>query len=229
MGGGSDPGARNLIRSPQDRVSVLVHEVRSPVAALVAVAGALRETTDHVSRSELARLAIGACLAIERIVSDIAVASVRTVATDVGGIVRDAAAASRVGGAVVHDRIDADLPLVDADAIRLRQALDNLLVNAVLHAGTDDPIVVHARRSSTGGVAVSVEDAGAGIDAEALERIFEPGVRLAEERPGSGLGLALSRAIAEAHGGRLTVVSLPGGGTTFTIELPATGHPATPG
>lgn len=218
-----------MTRDTRARAAVLVHEIRSPVAALVAVAEALRESSDRTARAELARLAIGACVTIERIVSDIAVASARKVETDVGGLVRDAVATIRIGGALVEERVDADLALVDADPVRLRQALDNLLVNAVVHAGADVPIVVHARRSPTGGVTVSVEDAGAGIAPDALERIFEPGVRLDAERPGSGLGLALARAIAEAHGGTLTVASAPGRGATFTIALPESAHPATRG
>jgi hypothetical protein len=60
-----------------DRIAVLVHEVRSPVAALVAVSKALADAGDAPTRRELVRLALGACAAIERIVTDIAVASVR--------------------------------------------------------------------------------------------------------------------------------------------------------
>jgi two-component system sensor histidine kinase SenX3 len=52
-------------------------------------------------------------------------------------------------------------------------------------------------------------------------RIFEAGVRLDPDRSGSGLGLAIARAIAEAHGGKLTLTSIPGEGATFTIALPA--------
>jgi two-component system sensor histidine kinase BaeS len=210
-----------------DRVSVLVHEVRSPVAALAAVAEALRDTTDRSARAELVGLAVSACAAIERIVSDLAVASVRTVPLDPGQLVREIVATNVVAGMHIDEQIDPVLPVVDADPVRLRQALDNLLANALVHAGDDPAIVVRAARSSADGIALSVTDFGGGIPEDELERIFVRGVRLDEGRPGSGLGLALSRAIVEAHGGTLSVVSTLGQGTTFTIELhaPSSGDP----
>jgi signal transduction histidine kinase len=67
---------------------------------------------------------------------------------------------------------------------------------------------------------VSVTDSGPGIPVEEQERIFEAGVRLDPARPGDGLGLALARAVAEAHGGTLAVESGPGKGTTFALTLP---------
>ncbi len=69
-------------------------------------------------------------------------------------------------------------------------------------------------------VLLSSTDRGPGIPIGEQERIFEPGVRLDRERSGSGLGLAIARAIAESHGGTLTVESVPGEGATFTIALP---------
>jgi signal transduction histidine kinase len=69
-------------------------------------------------------------------------------------------------------------------------------------------------------VRISVSDAGPGIAERDLSRIFEPGVRLDETRPGSGLGLAVTRAIADAHGWALGVESTLGVGSTFTLELP---------
>ncbi len=67
---------------------------------------------------------------------------------------------------------------------------------------------------------LSVADHGPGIPFDEQERIFEAGVRLDSGQPGSGLGLAVARAIAEAHGGTLTIDSVPGEGATFTIALP---------
>jgi signal transduction histidine kinase len=69
-------------------------------------------------------------------------------------------------------------------------------------------------------VRLFVTDEGAGIAAADQRRIFEAGERLDFGRPGSGLGLAIVEAIAEAHGGRLTVESAPGEGATFTITVP---------
>jgi two-component system OmpR family sensor kinase len=106
---------------------------------------------------------------------------------------------------------------VRADPVRLRQALDNLLSNAARHAGEGE-IVVEVGQAD--GVArVSVSDIGGGIPDADRQRIFEPGVRLGRAE-GSGLGLSVARAIAEAHGGTLTVASRPGEGATFTLSVP---------
>ena len=200
-------------------LAVLVHEVRSPVAALSAIAGTLTETSVHrPDRVELVRLAITACRAIERVVVDAVVTSVRWELLDPAGLVRDAAAAAALTGASVEGRIASDLPKVSGDPFRLRQALDNLVENALVHSG-GDTVVIGA--SATGdGVRLFVSDPGTGIPAAEQERIFESGVRLDAERRGSGLGLAIVRAIAEAHGGTVTVSSSPGKGSTFMIVLP---------
>jgi signal transduction histidine kinase len=209
-----------------DRIAILVHEVRSPVAALAAVAEALREIDGAaVARVELVRLAIGACAAIERIVTDIAVASVRLATVDPADLVHSAVAAHAVAGSNVSAQVDPALPSVEGDPVRLRQALDNLVRNAVIHGGGRSVVVAAAHVEDS--IVLSVADSGEGISPDDLARIFEPGVRLDERRPGSGLGLAITRAIVGAHGGVIAVASSPSG-TTFTIELPvAPPQPAT--
>ena len=210
----------------RERLTVLVHEVRSPVAALSAVAEAAAGAADDVPRRRLAELALAAARAIERIVMDIAVTSVRMEPLDAAALARDAVAAFSVRGArVVAEEIGAPL-VVDADPVRLRQVLDNLIGNALTHAGSGAVTVrVAATRD---GVEIAVSDGGRGIPQEELARIFEPGVRLGTDLTGSGLGLALSRAIVEAHGGTIAVDSIVGEGSTFTIVLPGHGsHPAT--
>lgn len=202
------------------QLAVLVHEVRSPVAALSAIAETVVEPgVDRPARAELARLAISACRAIERIVLDAWITSIRREGVDPSALVHEAAAAAVIRGAMVEIRVEPGLPRIAGDAIRLRQALDNLVANALTHAGTDAGVVVGVSRSETG-VRLYVTDSGTGIPEEEQERILLAGVRLDPGRPGSGLGLAIVRAIVEAHEGRLIVTSTPGGGATFTIELP---------
>jgi signal transduction histidine kinase len=197
------------------RIAVLVHEVRSPVAALTAIADAFG-SADARERGSLAGLALGACRGIERLVVDAAVVSVRLEETDLVRLAEDAAAAAGLGGSDVRVVVLRSAS-VSADPVRLRQALDNLLSNAARHAGKGE-IVVEVGRAH--GVArVSVSDNGPGILEADRQRIFEPGVRLGHVE-GSGLGLPLARAIAEAHGGALTVASRPGAGATFTLSVP---------
>jgi two-component system sensor histidine kinase BaeS len=203
-----------------DRLAVLVHEVRSPVAALSAIAEAFAdEELERPARLELLRLAIAACSGIERVVLDAALASVHLERVDVGALVRQVVATATLAGARVQTEVAPDLPRIMADPLRLRQALDNLMTNALTHAGSGGDVVVSGGLSETL-VLVSVSDSGAGVPLADQERIFEAGVRLDAGRAGSGLGLVIARAIAEAHGGRLTVRSTLGEGATFTIALP---------
>jgi len=202
------------------RLAVLVHEVRSPVAALSAIAEAFTdESLESPERLELARLAISACRGIERVVLDAAAASVRLEPLDVSALVLQVAAAASLVGTRVEPSVAADLPRITADPLRLRQALDNLVANALTHAGSDGVVSVSATSSGTY-VLLSVSDSGSGVPLMEQERIFEAGVRLNPDRAGSGLGLAIARAIAEAHGGKLTLTSIPDEGATFTIALP---------
>jgi signal transduction histidine kinase len=204
----------------QARLAVLVHEVRSPVAALSAVAETVGDLpADDSMRRELVRLALAASLGIERIVMDLAVASVRLEPVDVGALVRDAVASFSVRGDNVVLEGDVAKLLVDGDPVRLRQVLDNLIGNALAHGSAGAPVVVRASPSRED-VAIAVSDTGAGIPHDARVRIFDLGVRLDAEATGSGIGLTLSRAIVLAHGGALDLESVPSKGSTFTIVLP---------
>ena len=125
----------------------------------------------------------------------------------------------------------ADAPAVRADGDKLRQVLLNLLTNAIkfTDAGGSVRLTCDAHTDDT--VLLSVSDTGRGIAAEELERVFEPFVQLDRHRThqsqqGIGLGLAISRDLARAMGGDLTVASVPGAGSTFTVRLPrAVGAP----
>ena len=205
----------------RDRLAVLVHEVRSPVAALSAIAGTLVEgELDAEARRELIRLSALACRAIERIVADAAVTSIHREPVDPVVLVGDVVTAARLRGAQIAF-VAQQAPLVDADPARLRQALDNLITNAVVHGGPRVEISIAVRADDA--LTIDVSDNGPGIEEDELQRIFDTGYRLDPERPGTGIGLALARSIAEGHGGALTVESRLGHGTVFTVSLPLHG------
>jgi signal transduction histidine kinase len=115
------------------------------------------------------------------------------------------------------------VPPVYGDRARLGQLLDNLLSNAVKFTGRDGRVEVKAERVD-GAVLVTVSDTGIGIPAEELERLFERFFRssnaTARSIPGTGLGLTIAKAIAEGHGGSISVRSEEGVGTTVIVGVP---------
>jgi signal transduction histidine kinase len=119
------------------------------------------------------------------------------------------------------------LPEVSLDADAVGQALANLLDNAIKYSGDTKAIAVEAVVAD-GRLALTVADQGIGIPAAEHARIFEKFYRVGRSetqgRRGSGVGLALVRHVAEAHGGRVTVESRPGEGSRFTLWLPLAGR-----
>ena len=121
-----------------------------------------------------------------------------------------------------------DVPPVEANEARLGQVFINLLVNAAqaIPEGAADENTIHVRTFSDGDRAViEVEDTGAGIAEEHLERLFEPFFTTKPMGQGTGLGLAICRQTVEAHGGQIVMVSEVGRGTTFRVSLPAAAAP----
>jgi heavy metal sensor kinase len=127
-------------------------------------------------------------------------------------------------GAGVTVRMKEMTPLaVRADEGALRRAVLNLVENAIKYTPAGGAVELSLTRAD-GAAAITVADTGIGLDPADTERIFEPFVRLdaarARETGGSGLGLALARSIAVAHGGDISVQSAPGSGSRFTMRLP---------
>jgi two-component system OmpR family sensor kinase len=128
----------------------------------------------------------------------------------------------------LHDThtLDADipsgLPSIAADPVLLRRAVDNVLDNARKYSPEGTTIRL-AARSANGTTTVTITDHGIGIDAADLEKVFTPFFRTDRSRSratgGTGLGLALARRVVETHGGRISIDSAIGKGTTVTIEL----------
>jgi signal transduction histidine kinase len=215
----------------------LAHEMRTPVATLDAYLEGLQDgvatlddKTVGVLRAQTSRLA--------RLAEDIAAVSrveerqldLHLAPTDPGELVRaaTAGAADRFaakGVALVGNR-SLDVPRVIVDRERIGQVLGNLLDNALRHTPAGGTVTVASRLAEPGWIALSVTDTGEGIPAEHLCRIFERFYRVdsARDRPhgGSGIGLAIAKALVDAHGGRITATSPgPRAGATFTILLPA--------
>jgi NtrC-family two-component system sensor histidine kinase KinB len=116
--------------------------------------------------------------------------------------------------------VPADLPLALADRGQIERVITNLVSNALRHTNQGGEIRVSAVHRQ-GHVAISVKDTGQGIPSEYLAHIFEKFTRVPDAPSGhAGLGLAISRRIVEAHGGKIVVQSEVGRGTTFTFTLP---------
>ncbi len=120
--------------------------------------------------------------------------------------------------------LDTDEPvLIEADRGRLFQLLDNLVSNAIKFTPEGGSIELAVSRTPTGGC-LEVRDTGIGIGVSETERVFDQFFRaraaVTNQIPGTGLGLFIARAIAEAHGGSITAAARDGGGTVFRIELP---------
>jgi signal transduction histidine kinase len=115
------------------------------------------------------------------------------------------------------------LPLIAGDGDRLVQVFTNLIDNGIKHTGTGGTITVQAA-TKDGGVLVKVRDTGEGIPGSDLPHIFERFYQVdksRQRRQGAGLGLTISRQIVEAHGGKISVESVEGLGTVFSVWLPA--------
>jgi signal transduction histidine kinase len=126
-------------------------------------------------------------------------------------------------GFKVDVAVQPELPDVPMDVDAVTQALANLIDNAIKYSESRKVLTVEAALRN-GGVALTVGDEGIGIPREEQRRIFDKFYRVGrsetQSRRGSGVGLALVRHVAQAHGGRVSVESQPGEGSRFTIWLP---------
>jgi two-component system, OmpR family, sensor kinase len=188
-----------------ERLRIVAHELRSPVAALAALAEAASATADEEVLRRVIALGIAAARDVERIVSDPELLSLRLEHVDVAQL----AAAFAAPSVTVEARGEARL---NGDATRLRQAIANLVANALRHGAHAVVEVTEA----DGLVVVSVSDDGPGVDAT-----IDPFARGASGAGSSGYGLWLARAIAEAHGGTLEIDNAPGAGARLTLSLPS--------
>lgn len=128
---------------------------------------------------------------------------------------------AKKNGVDVSASVEEGLSL-QADPDRMSQIILNLLSNSIKFTSPDGRVTIEAHRRN-GHVRVSIQDTGRGVAEEDIPRIFDPFEQFGEEQEGSGLGLFITKKIAQEHGGRIWCESPgPGRGTTFTFELPVT-------
>ena len=227
-------------RAKSDFLAAMSHELRTPLNAIGGYAElidmGLRGPVSEEQRRDLARIRasqthllglIGGLLDLSRIENghvhyDIQSIGVAPMLADIEELVLPQATAKRQ--VLTCDRRTPDLA-VRADREKLRQVLLNLLSNAVRHSPVGASITVVAERQENDRIAIKVCDTGPGIPRERHEAIFEPFVQLdrslTRSTEGVGLGLAISRDLARGMDGDITVVSAPGEGACFVLELPA--------
>jgi signal transduction histidine kinase len=218
-----------------DFVSLVSHELRSPMAAVIGAARTLqdrwrmltaeqRESFLALIGDETARLAelVGDVLDTSRI--EAGTFSYRFEEVDLSRVVDEAietAVLAQQEVPVVASGHGA-LPAIRGDRTRLRQVLGNLIENAVKYSPEGGEVRVSVA-AANGEVRIAVRDAGPGIPGDHQARIFEKFGRVdvpGASKPGTGLGLFIARSIAEAHGGSLDVSSGAEPGSTFTLTLP---------
>jgi len=225
---------RRLSALRADFVSLVSHELRSPMATVIGSARTLqqrwRELKPEQRESFLALIA-DETTRLATLVADVLDTSRIEAGTfsytfadvDLAELLRDVVAAAEVGQDEVPlaTSIADSVPPIRGDRERLRQVLANLVENAVKYSPSGEPVEVSAT-ALNGNVVVKVRDRGPGIANEDQSLIFEKfgRARSGKALPGTGLGLFIARSIAEAHGGTLDVRSAPTEGATFTLVLP---------
>jgi len=223
-----------LNRAKDEMVSLVSHEMRTPLASIVGFTELLttREVTPEHRKEYLSvmlqeghRLTalINDFLDLRRIEGGHMTMSFAP--ADIGALIKRVVEVfGKSGGSAVTARLAGDLPLVRADSDSIFRVVANLLSNARKYSPNGGDIVVSAT-SVDGMVEISVEDQGLGIPADALSHLFQKFYRIdtADRRAirGTGLGLAISKNIVEAHGGTIGARSAgPGQGSVFYFTLP---------
>jgi PAS domain S-box-containing protein len=225
---------RALDRKQREFLTMVAHDLRSPLTSIKGFAQ-LMQRREAYSPSAV-RAILTQVRLMERLVGD--VLEIMRLDEDRLGLTLEEMDLREMARTVVEHVADLrpdvtitldtpDQPMAGRwDEGRLAQVLDNLLSNAVKYA-PGGPIEVALARSDDQAV-ITVQDHGPGIDPESLPHIFDRFYRGAAERASSrgvGLGLAISRALVEAHGGTIRVDSEAGAGTRFTVTLPWSAEP----
>lgn len=212
------------------------HELRSPLSNLKGtIEVALRRPRTAAEYQETLSTALHETDRLARLANELLLLSraeggqmiLERQPCDLSRIACGAASAHTARAQATGVRVTLDTPpeaTLEADPDRLRQVIDNLLDNALRYAPAGSEVVVRVAAVESAWE-VSVSDAGPGIapehQAQVFERFWRADPARARASGGAGLGLAIARAIVEAHGGSVRVASVPGHGATFTLTLPA--------
>jgi signal transduction histidine kinase len=217
-------------------LATMSHELRTPLTAVIGFAEALQTHPDAPARADYLQSIRDAgkhLLSLINDILDVARAEQGSIAVQEEAV----AVAELMEGVARVMRVTADsnevtllvdlptaLPAVRADALRLRQVLLNLVSNAVKFTPAGGHVRLWAAREPSGALLLRVTDTGMGMAAEDIPRAFQPFNQLdgglTRRFAGSGLGLHLSRTLAEAQGAELSLTSALGQGTTATIRIP---------
>ncbi|MDP9178673.1 MAG: ATP-binding protein [Gemmatimonadota bacterium] len=224
------------LRARDDMIGIVSHDLRNPVNAVKMLTGAILETErasplplDVLEYSTIIRQAseqmdslIRDLLDVTRIEAgrlkvDVAPTNLGELLADAFGTLNQVASAKSID---LRFSTELALPLVSADRERIRQALSNLVGNSVKFSPPQSQINVRAQRRDNE-VVVSVHDRGPGMNEEQLSHAFDRFWQSRRtDREGAGLGLAITRGIVEAHGGKIWAESKVGEGSTFHFTLP---------
>lgn len=226
----------DLQQMKTDVMALVTHELRTPLTAIQGMSEVLTQfEVDSGRRREMNAAINDEAKRLARMIDDYlditklesGARPVRLAPTRIATLVYrtllllEPVAAQR--GIAIVKSVSADLPLVLADSDLLARALTNLIANAIKYSPPATEVTVTVRRDADL-VFIDVADHAGGISLEHLAKIFEKFYRIPRvedvETPGTGLGLAMVREIMELHRGAVTVSSIPGTGSTFSLRLP---------
>lgn len=236
---GRDVTEQRQAEQLKEQVMAMVsHDLRSPVGSIVGYLDMIQEGAAGEVPEEMGQfLAIidRNSKRILRLVDDLLVSAqveagslqLSCTETDLRLVIEDSHDATRLRAEQANVDLQVivpdDLPLINADAQRLGQVFDNLLSNAVKYTPGGGTVTLRAQVHPDA-LQIDVSDTGIGIAPEDLERLFGRFFRAQTATqakiPGVGLGLVITKAIVEGHGGQITVTSQVGEGTTFSVRLP---------